>query len=320
MTQHTDPDSFAVAAYEARSALEMPGFDLRPIPPAVDFTYSHSGQSLFRRSLIRGIEMLTGQPRLRKLYTDWVICDKRPGEPVFDAALRKLRIRARIKSGAENLAKIPETGGLLLVANHPFGVVDGLTIGQLGMRLRGNVRIMTNSLLCRVPEVDPHLLPVDFSGTPEARRLTGETRRRAAMLLSQGQTVAIFPAGGVATANRPLRGRAVDSAWHPFVGRLAQIPGVTTLPVNFAGQNSRLFQIASHLSYPLRIALVFRETCRRMRRPVDLVIGAPIGAEDLSDLDRDAATALLRRRTMELAPPAFGDLDEVFVWPAHIRW
>jgi putative hemolysin len=215
---------------------------------------------------------------------------------------------------------VPEAGGLLLVANHPFGVVDGLTIGHLGMQLRNNVRIMTNSQLCRVPEVDPHLLPVDFSGTPEARRLTGETRRRAAALLAQGQVVAIFPAGGVATANRPVRGRAVDAPWHPFVGRLATIPGVTTLPVNFSGQNSRLFQIASHLSYPLRIALVFHETRRRMAQPVEMTIGAPITSDELRRLDRDAVTTELRRRVMALASPALSDPDEHYVWPSHIRW
>ncbi len=207
-------------------------FDLAPLPPAVDFTYSHPGQSRFRRLLIRSVEALSGQPRLRRLYVDWAICDKRPGEPVFDAALRKLEIRPRVLSGAQHLAQLPRDGGLLIVANHPFGVVDGLTLGHLGMRLRGNVRILTNSLLCRVPEVDPHLLPVDFSGTPQARRLTAETRRKAAGLLAQGKVVAIFPAGGVATANHPLGGRAVDAPWHPFVGRLATVPGTTVLPVH----------------------------------------------------------------------------------------
>ena len=320
MTHQPSPDILGLFPDTESLVASVPSFDQAPIRPPVDFTYSHSGQSIFRRSLIRGIEILTGQPKLKRLYLEWMLCDKRPGEPVFDAALRKLGIHLQIRSGVENLALVPEKGGLLLIANHPFGVVDGLAIGQLGMRLRGNGRIMTNSLLCRAPEVDPHLLPVDFSGTPEARRLTGETRRRAALLLAQGQTVAIFPSGGVATANRPLRGRAVDSAWHPFVARLATIAGVTTLPVNFAGQNSRLFQIATHLSYPLRIALVFRETCRRMQRPVDMAIGAPVTAEELRRLDRDAVTAELRRRAMALAAPVLANPDEEFRWPAHIRW
>lgn len=121
------------------------------------------------------------------------------------------------------------------------------------MGLRGNVHILTNSVPCNVPEVQPHLLPVDFDGTPDSRRLTGQTRKRATQLLSDGQVVAIFPGGGIATANHPMRGRAVDSIWHPFVGCLATLPGVTTLPMHFAGQNSRMFQMASHVSYALRL-------------------------------------------------------------------
>ncbi|MGL4238846.1 lysophospholipid acyltransferase family protein [Tabrizicola sp.] len=320
MTHQPPARFFAFTAANDVCSSEILTFDHAPISPGVSFTYSHPGQSIFRRGLIRAVETMTGQPKLRRLYVDWVICDKRPGEPVFDAALRKLAITPVIRAGAENLAKVPETGGLLIVANHPFGVVDGLTIGHLGMRLRGNVRVMTNSLLCRVPEIDPHLLPVDFSGTPEARRITGETRRKATELLAQGQVVAIFPAGGVATANRPFRGRAVDAPWHPFVGRLATIPGVTTLPIHFSGQNSRLFQVASHTSYPLRIALIFHETRRRMNDRVEVSVSEPITAETLRRLPRDRVAAELRRRTMALAAPALPDPDEEYIWPAHIRW
>ncbi len=295
-------------------------FNTLPAAPQVDFTYAHPGQTRFRRSLIRAVEALTGQPKLRRLYLDWAWGDSLPGVPAFSAALWQLRITPHVAAGADHLQSVPATGGLLLVANHPFGVVDGLTLGHLGMQLRGNIRILTNSLLCRVPEVDPYLLPVDFSGTPEARRLTAETRRRATELLAAGQVVAVFPAGGVATANKPFTGRAVDATWHPFVGRLATIPGVTTLPVHFAGQNSRLFQIASHASYPLRVALIFHETRRRMGRPVELRIGAPVTGSDLSHLHRDQIAADLRRRCMALAAPALKDIDEAYVWPRHVKW
>jgi putative hemolysin len=286
----------------------------------VCFTYSHPGQSAFRRGLIRTVERLSGRARLERLYLDWTRAGSKPGDTVFDAALRQLGVSVRVNVSEADHDRIPSKGGLLLVANHPFGVLDGLALGQLGMRLRGNVRILTNSLLCRVPEVDPHLLPVDFSGTPEARRLTAETRRTAAGLLAEGKVVAVFPAGGVATANRPLRGRAVDSPWHPFIGRLALQPGVTTLPVHVSGQNSRLFQMASHTSYPLRVALIFHETRRRMGHPVEMTLGTPVKAEELARPDRGDVAADLRRRCMALASPALPDPDETFAWPSHIRW
>ena len=285
----------------------------------VNFTYSHDGQSRFHRNLIRTVEKLSGQRAMQRLYLDWAQSGKRKDENVFDAALRLLELSPQI-SGQEHLKRLPVTGGLLLVANHPFGIVDGLTLGHLGMALRGNVAIMTNSLLCSVPEVTPHLLPVDFSGTQAARRLTSETRRRATSLLSQGKVVALFPAGSVATANSPFGKRAVDLAWHPFVGRLATLSGVTTLPLHFKGQNSRLFQIASHYSYPLRIALIFRETRRRMRHKVEITMGTPIKADDLRKLERGAVADFLRRRTIALAGPDAPDLDEVYVWPSRVTW
>ena len=294
---------------------------LPPEPPAapepVRFTYSHPGQSRFRRAVIRGVERISGQPRLRGMYMGWAE-NPVPGESVFAAAVHLLRLNIRL--GGVPLADVPREGGLLLVANHPFGIVDGLTIGHLGMQLRRQVRILTNSLLCQTPEIRPYLLPVDFSGTPEARRISGETRRRAAEALAAGEAVAIFPGGGVATANKPLRGRAVDAEWHPFVARLATIPGVTTLPLHFSGQNSRLFQIASHLSYPLRVALIFHETRRQIGRQVGVTVGQPITAAQLRAMDKVEVTRHLRRITMELAGPGGADPEETYIWPRHVRW
>lgn len=283
-----------------------------------DFTYSHEGQSAFRQGVIRLIERLGGQPQLLDLYLDWA-ANPDPRETVFQAALRLLRLDVRL-TGAHHLDALPSQGGVVLVANHPYGIVDGLTLGWLGLQLRDRVQIVTNSLLCRVPALNPYLLPIDFSGTAEARRTSGDSRRRAIQRLDEGGSVAIFPGGGVATANRPLAGRAVDSDWHPFLGRLATHPGVTVLPVHFAGQNSRLFQIASHLSYPARVALIFHETRRRMGRPLDVTIGAPIASEDLRRAGRSLAAQHLRALTMRLDPDPPADPDEVFHWPAHIRF
>ena len=278
------------------------------------FTYSHPGMPRFRRGLIRAVERISGQPMLRGLYLDWAAAPP-AGETVFDAALRLLRIEAGMRWHGP-AAAVPREGGLLLVANHPFGIVDGLALGQLGMRLRGNVQILTNAVLCQPPEVSQHLLPIDFSGTAEARKASAQSRRLAAELLGAGKAVAMFPAGGIATANAPLRGRAFDAEWHSFMGRLATVPGVTVLPVFFHGQNSRLFQMASHMSYPLRLAMIFHETRRLMGRRLGMEIGAPVPSDVLRTLPKGAVAADLRRRVMRLG----GVSDEVFVWPAHVKW
>jgi putative hemolysin len=278
------------------------------------FTYSHPGMSAFRQRLIRAVERMSGQPMLRNLYLDWAAAPP-AGETVFDAALRLLRIEPQAEWHSL-AAAVPSEGGLLLVANHPYGIVDGLALGQLGMRLRGNVQILTNAVLCQPPEISQHLLPIDFSGTAEARRASAQSRKLAMDLLAAGKVVAIFPAGGISTANAPLRGKAHDAEWHGFMGRLATLPNVTVLPVYFPGQNSRLFQIASHLSYPLRLAMIFHETRRLMGRALEMRIGAPVASSALRALGRDEIAPELRRQTMRLG----GVSDERFIWPAHVKW
>jgi putative hemolysin len=181
-------------------------------------------------------------------------------------------------------------------------------------RLRGDAKIITHSLLCQPPEARDVLLPVDFGPGPEARRITLDTRRRAQEWLAAGHAVIVFPAGSVATSVRPWSGPAMDAEWHPFVSRLAALPGVVTVPVHVQGQNSRLFQIVSHFSYPLRVALIFRETRALIGARIRLSVGLPVVVKPG---DRLQTTAALRQ-----ACHAAGGQDgtAVFVWPRWIRW
>ena len=95
---------------------------------------------------------------------------------------------------------------------------------------------------------------------------------------------------------------AVDAPWHPFTAKLVRTARATVVPIYFPGQNSRFFQLASHLSYSLRIALLFRETANRLGSQVDVAIGPPIPFAELEGFtDRRAMTLELRRRTLELA-------------------
>jgi putative hemolysin len=118
--------------------------------------------------------------------------------------------------------------------------------------------------------------------------------------LNLGHALVVFPGGSVATSQRPFRGPAVEYAWHPFVGKLARLPGVTVVPVYFHGQNSRAFQILSHTNYALRIALLFRESVRRMGTSVKVSVGQPMALTPWPACRPQRHHAELRRATLAL--------------------
>lgn len=284
----------------------------------IRFSYSRPEQPWINRSIIRIIERISGQPKLERLYRRW---SRNPpaGENIFSAGVRLLGIT--VETDQAMWRRVPQDGPVLFVANHPYGVIDGLILGHLATQARPDTKIMTHSLLCQPPEARDYLLPVDFGGTPEAQQTSLLTRRRSIDWLQSGHAVAVFPAGSVATAQRPLRGPALDLAWHPFIARLTRVPGLTIVPIHFHGQNSRLFQLASHIHYALRIALLFRETARLTGSTIRVSAGEPFAAASLAESgSREAMMQAMRVRTLSLAGAGGPDPHLEFRWPAHINW
>jgi len=263
------------------------------------FSYADPAFPWVKRSLIRLIEHFTGQPRLKRLYMAHHD-NPRPGESFFAAAVRSLELDVRHDDGA--LAAIPKTGPLVIVANHPYGVLDGITITWLMEQVRTDFKVLTNAVLLRAPETRDYLLPVDFSETPEALATNLATREAARRLLDDGGAVVVFPAGGVSTTlDRFGRGRAIDAPWQPFTAQLIQRSKAAVVPVFFAGQNSRLFQIASHIHLTLRLSLIFKEVRDRIGTVLPVTIGACIASDEIRTLgDRKALMEELRRRTYGL--------------------
>jgi len=285
---------------------------------AVRFSYSRPEQSRLNRTLIRLIERSSGQPRLERLYRDWA---QRPvaGENIFSAALRLMDITLDTDDAA--WARIPTGRPVLFIANHPFGVVDGLVMGHLATRIRPDTKIMTHSLLCQPPEVRDYMLPVDFGGTSEAMQTSLLTRRRTLDWLNGGHAVAIFPAGSVSTAQHPFTGPALDASWHPFLAKLIRVQDLVIVPVYLHGQNSRLFHVASHIHYALRVALIFRETSRLIGSTIKVSLGKPLEAASLPhERGRDGVVEELRRRTLSLAGSDGPDPLAEFRWPGHIKF
>lgn len=266
----------------------------------VQFTYADPTFSLPKRALIRAIEKVTGQPKLKALYLE---NQRNPvaGESFFGAAIRKLQIDIRFDP--KQLAKIPATGPCVIVANHPYGVLDGVSIGWIIEKVRKDFVILTNAVLLHAPETKGYLLPVDFAETEEAMKTNLETRATARRILDGGGCVIVFPAGGVSTSPDKLgRKPAIDAPWQPFTAQLIQRSKAAVVPIFFGGQNSRLFQIASHMNLTLRLSLIFKEVHDRIGSTLDVVIGDPIDRADLlATADRKAIVSDLMERTYALA-------------------
>ena len=145
----------------------------------------------------------------------------RPGETFWQAAVRSLALDVRHDADAP--AAIPKTGPVVVVANHPYGVLDGIVISWLVSKVRADFLVLTNAVLMRAPEVRNFILPIDFSETEEARKTNLGSRAAARAQLGKGGVLVVFPAGAISTAPDKLglqaRGRralaAVRLAAHP---------------------------------------------------------------------------------------------------------
>lgn len=253
------------------------------------FSYADANTPLLKRLLIRALEKVTGARAVEKLYLE-NRARMMPGENWFRACLETLRVD--IQFDQTQLAKVPRKGPLIFVSNHPFGVLDGIAMSWITSLVRDDFLVLTNAVLLRAPEIAPYVLPVDFDPTPEAVKTNVESRAKARAHVMKGGCLVIFPAGAVSTSPDFFGSKpAVDSRWQPIAASLAEKSNATIVPVHFVGQNSRLFQILSHIHPMLRLALFFHELRRHIGKSIDVRFGDPVPYEDLPNFESRQALA-----------------------------
>src|SRR5215469_4882194 len=265
--------------------------------PFEAFSYAAPSDPPLRRFTIRIIECLTGQPRLKRIYRRYR--EEGGAGNFWEEAIERLHLRLAFDKIP--LEAWPRCGALVIVCNHPFGVIDGLAICALTSRIRSDFRILTNAVLNRAEETKPHLLPVDFSKTRAATGVNLKSRAQARAHLAAGGCLIVFPAGGVSTTPSIWHARAVDAQWKNFTARLILAAQAPVAPLYFEGQNGRLFQIASHLHQTLRLSLLFKEVHDRIGAEIRMRPGFPIPFPELEHLAPDALMSELRVRTYGLA-------------------
>lgn len=282
-----------------------------------ELSYANADHTRLKRWFIRSVEGMSGRDRYARLYEIWRRDIAPTGDRIFGRMLDVIDVSVRMQDQWPP-AELPE-GPLVIIANHPFGIGDGIAILSLAEQLGRPFRVMINAELLKIEEMKRYSLAIDFQETKAALKNNLAVRQEAVKLLKDGVTIVIFPGGGVATAPHGF-GKAEDLPWKMFPARLVQEAKASVVPVHFSGQNGRLFHIVSgpmnmvgeenklkrmvgQVSLTLRTSLLIREFIRLSGKSINVRIGKVIPWSELAPLrDRKELIAHLYRAVFELAP------------------
>jgi len=263
-------------------------------------TYSNTFDSGIKRNIIRVIELLTGKIRIARLVRRFEKMGTFKGQAFWRATLDVMGIE--LLTPADQLARIPKTGPVIFVANHPHGLVDGMILADLIGRVRDDYRILTRSLLTGIDEdAASYMIPVPFPHEPDAQKKMVEMRRAAMEHLKNGGIVALFPSGVVASSDT-MMGDAIEREWNVFTAKMIRTSGATVVPCFFPGSNSRVYQVANRISATLRQGLLLHEIVHALNKPQKPVVGEPIDPVEVDARvgDPRAFMAWLRDWTLNL--------------------
>ena len=199
----------------------------------------------------------------------------------------------------EDIARIPRSGPVVIVANHPFGLAEGPTMGSLLINhVRPDVKFMANGMLAAARGLEDYLIPVDPFGN--AARANWRGIRRSIEWLEQGGLLVTFPAGEVAALKIPEM-EISEPPWNDRIARLIRMTGASAVPVFFHGANSPAFHLAGLIHPRLRTALLPHELLNKKGHTIRVSVGGPIKTDSLSKFATDRETMdYLRQRTVLL--------------------
>lgn len=262
-------------------------------------SYAHSFDNMLQANTIRVMEWFTGKITLLRKIRKFEREGVPRGQAFWAQALRHMGIKLDLP--AADLARIPATGPLIVVSNHPHGLVDGMVLAEVIGRVRTDYKILTRNLLTGVEEITEFMIPVPFPHEDNALAKNLEMRRSAMDHLGAGGTIALFPSGSVASSDTAF-GPVVEGEWNPFTAKLIQRSGARVLPIFFPGANSRAYQIANQISPTLRQGLLLHEVVHAMNRAQSPVIGSIIERDEIEAWAGNPRgfVAWLRERTLAL--------------------
>ena len=243
-------------------------------------SYANTFPNPAKRGVIRTLEWMTGKLRLLRLIRKFETQGVETGQGFWSHALKVMGIT--LETPDDEIARIPETGPVIIVANHPHGLVDGMVLAELIGRVRTDYKILTRSLLTGIPEIEQFMIPVPFPHEEDSIKKSLEMRKTAMAHLGAGGVVVLFPSGVVASSDT-WWGPAIERDWNPFTAKMIVKSGAAVVPIHFPGRNSRAYQIANQVSATVRQGLLLHEVVHALNRAQRPHVGVPF---DPGEIDK----------------------------------
>jgi putative hemolysin len=200
-----------------------------------------------------------------------------PGRQALEHVSRLLALEVAVAA----LERVPRTGRLVVVCNHPTGIADGVAVYDALKAIRPDICFYANSDAHRVSRrFGEVLIPVEWveaKRTRERARLTLQLTREA---LEAERCLVIFPAGRL--ARRQPDGALADPPWAPTAVSIARRHEAQVLPIHLAGPWSALFHFFNRFSAELRDVTLFHELLNKQDRAFALTVGRPIPPQALA--------------------------------------
>ncbi len=215
----------------------------------------------------------------------------------------------------EDMKRIPAKGPVVVVANHPFGMIEAIGLHVILSSVRSDVKFIANDYLDKIPEIAEFCFLVDPFGSKESPHANIKPMKEAIRWLRSGGMIVIFPAGEVASFNMRYR-RITDPEWSHHAARLIRLTQADALPVFFKGANSPIFHLSGMIHPRLRTALLPYEFLNKRGKKPHVVIGNPIPNRKLTVFGDDAKLiAHLRNRTYFQENRIIRKMHPVLVFP-----
>ena len=204
--------------------------------------------------------------------------------PFCDRTLQAVGVRAGFTD--DDLARIPKEGPVVVVANHPFGGIEGIILLSVLRRVRPDVKAMANYLLAAIPDMREDFIFVDPFGSKDAIRANLRSIKESIAWVKDGHLLIVFPSGEVSSFHKRAM-RVRDPQWSASIAAIVRKASATVVPIFFAGRNTLFFNLMGLIHPRLRTGLLPRQLVNKKGRILKFRVGTALTQKLLEPFSTD---------------------------------